>query len=214
MQKQRLIAQPGVLEAAQRLTSFDREVYEHYKRRFEARLESEGRGFASLVKRFQGASQAQATASIGATTTTSASSATRAIANGGLASAHTFVGGLPPRDGYMVTSEYRCPNRLPISGFFPIVDYGGCDTKIGQRGGPQRLDELKSYVPCSQANCTKIAADDLACKHAWGNAPEAAAVAYGARHPFGRAAPRTGGSPDAGSKLTLCPVESAPDGFF
>ena len=193
-QKQRLLSTPGVREAALELTTFDREVYAQYETRFAARLAAEGEGFASLVQRFKHAS------------------------SDGLPAAqqHTFVGGQPPRDAFLVTSDFKCPNRLPISGFYPTVDYGGCDVGLGRRGGPQRLDELKRYLPCHMANCTKIAADDLACKHVWSGALDDAAVAYGARHPFGRVAANSERNSGADPKKVtrLCEIESAPDGFF
>lgn len=186
-QKQRLLSTPGVREAALQLTTFDREVYAHYQSRFTSRLEAEGAGFASLVQQFK-----------------------HNTSSGGPAATQLgFVGGRPPRDGFLVTSDFKCPNRLPMSGFFPTVDYGGCDVGLGSRGGPQRLDELKRYLPCDIANCTKIAADDLACKHVWSGELDDAAAIYGAGHPFGRA-----GHPDGRKVTKLCQIESAPDGFF
>ena len=75
-----------------------------------------------------------------------------------------YVGGMPPADRYMVTTDYVCPRTHPV-GTWPRTDYGGCDTRLGERGGPTRLDQLKAYVPCHAANCTKVAADGYSCSH-------------------------------------------------
>ena len=226
--KERLQNQTEVKEATMDLTSFDATVYAHYAKRFEARVAAEGAQLASLVVRFHAASatepdpppapppsSAQQQPAASPLRTDEQTSILRKLkleyGNGMPRSRPYFVGGLPPSDGYLVTSDYLCKNRMQLPGFFPDVDYGGCvDHGPKAKGAPKRLDELKRYVPCSAANCTKIAAEGLACRHAWRGAGDAA-VAYGSTHPFGKRSVRGG---DEGGSTPLCKVESAPDGFF
>ena len=132
--------------AIEQLTSFDRTVYEHYRRRFDETIAAEGAGFENLLAEFRNAS----------------------VVSGRGSQAGRYVGGLPPNDKLMVTSAYRCNRSQHVMGTWSTTDYGGCVTGLGEPGGPKRLDALKKYIPCDQATCTKISADGYACSHVFG----------------------------------------------
>ena len=138
--------------AVERLSAFDAEVYRHYAARFERRAAAAGASFQRRLHAFHNATTRDAG---------------RRQGGGGMglgAGGALYVGGMPPADRYMVTTDYVCPRTHPV-GTWPRTDYGGCDTRLGERGGPTRLDQLKAYVPCHAANCTKVAADGYSCSH-------------------------------------------------
>eukprot|EP00966_Prymnesium_polylepis_P143936 3322697-Prymnesium_polylepis.2 len=83
-----------------------------------------------------------------------------------------FFGGTPPPDQYMVSSAYICPSGS-LRPDLP-TDYGNCDYgqmhvlpdgHLAERRGPPTLADTKLYIPCAQINCTKVAADGMACAH-------------------------------------------------
>ena len=178
--KARLRAQPRFANVTRERTAFDEVLYRTARARFEARLAAEGERFAALVRAFR-----DATTSVDARKP-----------GPGVETRRRFVGGLPPRDAFMITAPHLCPTP-PYAGLqFASCDYGTCDGPLreivraraaarGARDGgepPPGLTALKRYVPCEQANCTKIAADSYSCWHVGGLPP--------------------------------CEVDSAPDGWF
>ena len=101
------------------------------------------------------------------------------------------------------------------------------------RGGPPSLFATKRYIPCEQINCTKPAADKMACAHRVLNQRKEERRAkgrlfqriveakrqaqQGAHMAFDAAelrAIRTAGVTALPHVTTQCPLESAPDGLM
>ena len=116
-------------------SAFDTTVYDRYAARLERRLALVDAPFRAARRDFEG----------------------RTVVRG----THQYVGGLPPLDKYMVTSNWTCPRPTGGAG---RVDYGGCpEIQFGVPGWPQTLGDTKTLVPCEEIRCTKIAADGFAC---------------------------------------------------
>jgi len=134
-QKQALLESAAARRAIDGSSWFDTMVYERYAARF-------GRGLALVDAPFRAALRGFEA---------------RVVMRG----THRYVGGLPPLDKYMVTSNWTCPRPTGGPG---RVDYGGCpEIQYGVPGGPQTLADTKTLVPCDEIECTKIAADGFAC---------------------------------------------------
>ena len=167
-------------------SAFDTQLYEHYAARLERGLGMVDAPFRAVLRDFTA----------------------RVVRRG----THDYIGGLPPLDRFMVTSNFTCPSPIGRG----VMDYGGCDVGFGRPGGPQTLADTKTFVPCERINCTKIAADGFACSRWQLGEPDPGddeELPQGANPRTG--APRLKARTARPVEMKICKtIHSPPDGFM